>query len=175
MVVGAAQPASAESMTPNTSALIPSVAHSAPTRSNRPPLRDGLGDVAAGGQQHRDPDRHVEEEPGPPGDQVGEHAADDQAEAGADAGDRAVGGDGAAALAAVGEARGEQRQRRRGEDRGADALEGAGGDEPPRVGAAPTRNDAAPNSDQPEENIRRRPTMSPARAPSSSNPPNTSV
>src|ERR1700712_1222536 len=43
------------------------------------PARRLGSQIAVGGQQHGQADRHVEEEAGPPGDPVGQHPADDQA------------------------------------------------------------------------------------------------
>ena len=43
------------------------------------------------------------------------------------------------------------------------------------AGASPTSSDASANTVRPKTNTRRRPSRSPARAPSSSSPPNTSV
>lgn len=94
---------------------------------SRPPLR--LGEMARSRHHQDDPDRQVEEEADAPAEQLGEHAADDEPEARGDAGDGAVGGDGAGALAALGEARREQGEGRGGEERGAGALDGAAAEE----------------------------------------------
>ena len=70
----------------------------------------GLGDETAGGHDHEQADRDVEEEAGPPGHLADQDPADDQAEAGADAGHGTVGGDGPGPLASLGEGRGQQGQ-----------------------------------------------------------------
>ena len=174
---GSVQPRSADSMIPNTSAPTPSVALSAPTRSKRPAVAASPGRNRGASDDHRDADRYVDEEPGPPRDPWSASTADDQAEARADAGGRRVPGHRPGALAAPpGSYAVSSDEGRRRDDRRSDALEGAGGDQPParsvRVRSAATRARTRPAR---TTNTRRRPSRSPARAPSSSRPPKTSV
>ena len=90
----------------------------------------GLGQVAGRQGDEDDADRDVDEEAPTPGDPGGQHAAEDEADAGPGAGDGGVEGDRAGALGALGEGDREQRQGRGRGDRGADALDRAGGEQP---------------------------------------------
>ena len=93
-------------------------------------LRAGGGQVARREDGHRDAERHVDEEPGAPGDPLRGSATDQQAQAGADARGRGVPGHGARALLSLGEARGQQRQCRGRHDGRADTLQRSAGDQP---------------------------------------------
>lgn len=78
----------------------------------------GLTDVGQGDDRDDDADGHADQEPHPPRRRVRERATDDQAETGTESGGRAVGGDGASALRALGNfamsmARGRSEDRRR--------------------------------------------------------------
>jgi hypothetical protein len=64
----------------------------------------GLGEVARGGEHHRDPDRRVDEEPDSPRQPSGEHAADDESDRGGHPGDGGVVGHRARALRPLPEA-----------------------------------------------------------------------
>ena len=75
-------------------------------------------------------DRHIDEEADAPGQPVGNKAAENKAEAGANSRDRGVIGEGARALGSFGEVRRQQRERRWRKDRGADALDGARAEQP---------------------------------------------
>jgi hypothetical protein len=99
----------------------------------------GLLEHARRGEDRGQPDGHVEEEPNPPGERLGQRAAEDQADARPDAGQRAVGGHRPGALWTFWEARGQERERRRREDRGADPLHGARSDHPYRGLSEPDR------------------------------------
>ena len=90
----------------------------------------GLGQEARREPHHGQPDGHVDEEAPAPREQVGQQAAEHQADAAAATCDGAVVGDGARALAALAERRRQQRERGRCGDRGADALHGARGQQP---------------------------------------------
>ena len=93
--------------------------------------------LALGGRQvaRREPDerhadRHVDEQAPAPRRPRREHAAEDEPDAAAAGGDRAVGGERAQALAALAERDRQQGERGRRGDRGADALHRAGGEQP---------------------------------------------
>ena len=94
----------------------------------RAPL--GLGQVARGQQDHRESDRDVDEQPPAPGEPVGQHAAEHEADAAAAARNGAVIGDRARARLPLAEGRRQQRERRGRRDRGADALHRARAEQP---------------------------------------------
>ena len=76
-------------------------------------------------------DRDVDEQHPPPAQAAGEDPAEEHPGRAAGAGDRAPDAQCAVALGTLGERGGDDRQRRRGDDRRAEALDGAGGDQPP--------------------------------------------
>ena len=86
------------------------------------------GNDLAGAEGERDGDRQVDEEDQPPVSDLGEHAAEEDAERGAGATDGTPGGERLRASRAVEDA-GDDRERGRGEHRGAEALARAGGEE----------------------------------------------
>ena len=88
------------------------------------PLR--LVEHARGGDDRRDADGDVEQEPVAPGQGGGQHAAEEQPGRGADTRERAVRGHRPHPLRPFGEVRRQQRERRGRERGGADALRGAG-------------------------------------------------
>ena len=90
-------------------------------------LRVGGHDLA-GADGERDRDRQVDEEDQPPVGDLGEDAAEEDAERGAGATDRAPGGERLRAGLAM-EGAGDDREGGRGEHRRAEALAGAGGEE----------------------------------------------
>jgi hypothetical protein len=92
----------------------------------------GLLQKPRGGEDRGEAEGDVEEEPVAPGQRLGQHTADDQAEARADAGQRTIGGHRPRPLTSFGEARRQQRQRRRRKRGGTDALHGARRDHPRR-------------------------------------------
>ena len=94
-----------------------------------PSLRD-LGQQARGEHRRGDADRDVHEQDPLPAGPLGEHAAEEDADGAAGAGDRAPDAHRLVALSALGEQDGDERQRGRGEQRGAKALHGAGRDQP---------------------------------------------
>ena len=127
-------------------------------------------------ERHRgEADRHVDEEDPLPAEQVGEDAAEEQAEGAAAGRDCAPDAERLRALLALRERGGDDRQR------------GGGDSAPPRPWSAraptsqawevasPFRSDAAEKIATPARKSRRRPNRSPARPPSSRKPPNTSV
>ena len=89
-----------------------------------------LGQQARGEQRGGDADRHVDEQDPLPAEVLGEHAAEQHARGAARAGDGAPDAQRAVALGALGEGVGHDRQRGGGDERGAEALQGARGDEP---------------------------------------------
>jgi hypothetical protein len=109
----------------------------------RPPLRPLIGDQpqrpARCGQREREVDEHAQ----PPGNGLGEDAAEQQPEYAAAADDRAEDPERLAALGRLGERGRQQSQRRRSEDRREDALDRARGDKHPEraCGAADRRCD----------------------------------
>ena len=92
-----------------------------------------LRDVAEGGHRGRDGDGHVDEEGPAPGGELGQHAAQDEADGGAAAGDAAVDGEGPGPLLGLGEGHRQQRQGGRRHDGGEGALQGPGTEEHGRV------------------------------------------
>ena len=96
------------------------------------PLRVGGQEVQGAGGEHQ-ADGEVDEEDRAPVDELGQHAAEQDADGGARAADRAPDAERLGALGAV-EGGGDDRQRGRGEHRGAEALAGAGGEEHGGVG-----------------------------------------
>ncbi len=124
------QPSDAARTKPYTTAVMPSVEVTAPMRS-KCPVRLGVSGRKRGASRiTARPDGHVDEEAPAPGDPVGEHAAEHEADAAATAGDGAVVRDRARALVALAERRREQRERRGSGDRGAHALHGARAEQP---------------------------------------------
>ena len=123
------QPCSGAPMRAQTRDTAPTVALAAPTRSKRPGRRAVSSTNAADEQQHDDAEGHVDEERPPPRPDVGEQAAQDEADGGAARGDRAEEGEGAVASRLVGRARGQQGEDARCGEGRADALERAGRDE----------------------------------------------
>ena len=81
------------------------------------------GRTRSASSDRRDADRHVDEEEPAPGDQVGQHATEQQAEGGAAGGDRAPDAQRPGALGGVLEGGDDDRQRGRGDERAAEALE----------------------------------------------------
>ena len=92
-----------------------------------------LRDVAEGGHGGRDGDGHVDEQRPAPGGELGQHAAQDEADGGAAAGDAAVDGEGPGPLLGLGEGHREQRQGGGRHDGGEGTLQGAGAEEHGRV------------------------------------------
>ena len=88
-----------------------------------------LGDVAQRGDRGADPDGDVDDEDPRPAEDVGQDAAEEQAEGAAGAGDRAPDAHRAGAILALGEGGGDDRQRRGGDQGGAEALHAAGDDQ----------------------------------------------
>ena len=160
---------------PNTSEVIPSVELSAPgeVEAGRGAARSPAGTRGAAASAP-DAERHVDEEADAPGEQPVEEAADDEPEAGADAGDGAVGPDGAGALGPAGKLLGSSA-----------SVDGARMAAPtPWTARARISHAGGPgHTDRqrgrgeqrhPTMKMRRRPNRSPARAPSSSSPPKAS-
>jgi hypothetical protein len=92
-----------------------------------------LGQYEPGADDHGDGDRHVDQKRRPPRDPVGRDAANEESEAGADAGGGGVPCDRPVSGFAV-EVRRDQRERGRCDDRRVDALYGPAGDHPPACG-----------------------------------------
>jgi hypothetical protein len=92
--------------------------------------RARLGHVAQREHRGRDADRHVDEEDPLPAQQVGEDAAEQQAERAAARRDRAPHAERLGAVVALGKRGGDDRQRGGGDERAAEALQPAGDDEP---------------------------------------------
>jgi hypothetical protein len=88
-----------------------------------------LGDVAQRGERGADPDGDVDDEDPRPAEDVGQDAAEEQAEGAAGAGDRAPDAHRAGAIPALGEGGGDDRQRRGGDQGGAEALHAARDDQ----------------------------------------------
>ncbi len=88
----------------------------------------GLGEAQAGEREQRDAERDVQPEDPVPGDVLGEAAADERAAGDGEAVDRAPDAVGHAAPLG-GDGGGEEGEGQRHRDRGADALDGAGGDQ----------------------------------------------
>ena len=88
-----------------------------------------LGDVAQRGERGADPDGDVDDEDPRPAEDVGQDAAEEQAEGAAGAGDRAPDAHRAGAVLALGEGGGDDRQRRGGDQGGAEALHAARDDQ----------------------------------------------
>ena len=129
MVRAEVQPCSGAPIRAQTRETAPTVALAAPTRSKRPGRRGVSSTNRPTRSEHDEAERHVDEERPAPRADVGEQAAEDEADGGAARGDGAEEGEGAVAGGVVGSARGEQGQHARGGERRADALQGAGGDE----------------------------------------------
>ena len=99
-----------------------------------------LRDVAEGGDRGDDGDGHVDQQGPAPGGELGQHAAEDEADGGAGAGDAAVDGEGPGPLLGLGEGDREQREGSGGHDGGEGTLQGAGAEEHGGVlGQAPQR------------------------------------
>ena len=97
-----------------------------------------LRDVAEGGHGGGDRDGHVDEERPAPRSELGQHAAQDEADGGTGDGDAAVDGEGPGPLLGLGEGDRQQREGGGRHDGGEGALEGAGAEEHGRVlGQAP--------------------------------------
>ena len=106
------------------------MASAAPRRS-RPRQRGfsvSAGHELAGGDRERGGDGEVDEEDQPPVDELGQHAAEEDAERSARTADRTPGGERLRASRPVEGAR-DDRERGRGEHRGPDALAGTSGEE----------------------------------------------
>src|SRR4051812_23129560 len=88
-----------------------------------------LADEQRRGRDQGDADRHVDEEDALPADRIDEHAAGDDAERAAQAGETAPDAHGQVAVAPMGERHGQDRERRGGEQRAAQALGRTRGDE----------------------------------------------
>ena len=91
-------------------------------------LLASAGTTLQGGEREHGGDGQVDEEDQPPVDELGQHAADEDAERGAGTADRTPGGERLRRGRPV-EAAGDDRERGRGEHRGAEALAGASGEQ----------------------------------------------
>ena len=107
-----------------------------------------------------------------PGQVLGQHAAEQQADRAAAAGDRAVDAERLAALLRVGERGGQQRQRRGREQRAERALAGAGRDQHGEVDRGAADGRGAGEAEQAGQERPFRPNRSASRPPSSSRLPN---
>ena len=112
-----------------------------------PALRDEPG----GGHGRRDGDRHVDQQRPAPGGVLGQHAAEDEADGGAAAGDAAVDAEGAGPLLGLGEGDREQREGGGGHDGGEGALQGPGAEEHGRVLGQPAEGRGAGEAEQADD------------------------
>ncbi len=107
-----------------------------------------LRDVAEGGHGGHDGDRHVDQQGPAPRGELGQEAAEDEADGGAAAGDAAVDGEGPRPLLGLGEGHGEQRERGGRHDGGERTLQGAGAEEHGRVLGQAAERRGAGEADQ---------------------------
>ena len=107
-----------------------------------------LGDVAEGRHGGHDGDRHVDQQRPAPRGELGQDAAEDEADGGAAAGDAAVDAEGPGPLLGLGEGHREQGQGGGRHDGGEGALQGPGAEEHGRVLGQATEGRGAGEADQ---------------------------